>query len=264
MAAYIAQKIEQDFEIDGDVRKAIWSDATWSEQFIDMATGGAADFETHCAILWSQSHLYVAFYAEESNLQAAITERDDLIFLENDLELFIDGGDCYYELEINALNTVYEVFFIWRDSFPQVDRFPSEKFDIGAPGVYTFGGDFDRSGEHFWKGTHPRGTRWAFKEFDMEGLQTAVRLDGALNDPKTLDKGWSAEISIPWASLVHLAGRRSLPPTSGDVWRMFLGRFDKKLVNGVELSPHPASSLNAHGVYDTHQPEKWSDIEFQA
>jgi hypothetical protein len=24
------------------------------------------------------------------------TERDSLIFLDNDLELFIDGGDCYY------------------------------------------------------------------------------------------------------------------------------------------------------------------------
>ena len=58
MAAYIAQKIEQDFEIDGDVRKVIWNDATWSEQFVDMATGGVADFETHCCRVRSFTSIF--------------------------------------------------------------------------------------------------------------------------------------------------------------------------------------------------------------
>lgn len=263
MADYVARKINLDFEIDGDVGKDIWRAATWTASFVDMATGSEPDFLTRSAILWSQSHLYVAFYADEPNLQAQMTKRDSLIFLENDLELFIDGGDCYYELELNALNTVYEVFYIWRDSFPQGDRFPLDKFDIGGVGVYTFGGDYDRTGEHFWEGTHSRGTRWAFREFDMEGLRTAVHLDGSLNDSQTTDKGWAVELSIPWPSLVHLAGDRSLPPIDGDIWKMFLGRFDKKIVEGKVVTPHPSSALNSHGVYDTHQPEKWSEIIFR-
>jgi len=28
--------------------------------------------------------------------------------------------------------------------------------------------------------------------------------------------------------------------------------------------PHPAWALNSHGVYDTHQPEKWSRVRFDA
>ena len=39
------------------------------------------------------------------------------IYEENDLEVFIAGEDAYYEFEINALNTVYEVFWIWKDVF---------------------------------------------------------------------------------------------------------------------------------------------------
>jgi hypothetical protein len=43
---------------------------------------------------------------------------------------------------------------------------------------------------------------------------------------------------------------------------MFLGRFQKLMVNGKEIQLHPASALNSHDVYDTHLPEKWSKIEF--
>ncbi len=264
MNDYVAKKIEFDFPVDGNASKPVWSEVTWSHPFVNMATGERPEYETRCAILWSEKRLYVAFQAEEPNIQASLTKRDSLIFLENDLELFIDGIDAYYELELNALNTLYEVFFIWRDSFPNLVRYPAEIFDIQDPEVYTFGGDYDRTGETFWVGTHPRGTRWAFKNFDMPGLETAVHLEGTLNDPESLDAGWSAEISIPWESLRALAHGRNLPPIPGDSWRMFLGRFQKKFVDGIEVVPHPASSLRSHGVYDTHLPEEWSVISFEA
>ena len=77
-----------------------------------------------------------------------------------------------------------------------------------------------------------------------------------------MDVGWTLEIAIPWESLVHLADERSLPPVDGDTWKIFLGRFQKKFVDGVEVTPHPASSLRSHGVYDTHLPEEWSEITF--
>ena len=262
MSDYVARKISSDFSIDGNVDKEVWKSAQWSKPFVDMATGERSEFVTRSALLWSEERLYIAFEAEEPDLQASLTERDSLIFLENDLELFIDGIDSYYELEINALNTLYEVYFIWRDSFSDPQRFPPEIFDIAKPEVYTFGGDYDRTGDSFWTGTHPRGTRWAFRDFDMPGLLTAVQLKGTLNDPGSRDEGWSAELSIPWKSLSYLAHGRDLPPRNGDTWRMFLGRFQKKIVNGQEISPHPASALRSHGVYDTHLPEEWSVISF--
>lgn len=260
---YIARKINHDFRVDGDPDKGIWVEAAWSKPFVDMATGESPELQTRCAILWSAERLYIMMQAEEPNIQAELTERDSIIFLENDLELFIDGGDAYYELEVNALNTVYEVFFIWRNSLSDTSKFPSELFDIAAPGVYTFGGDYDRTAASFWVGTHPRGVRWAFRDFDMPGMQSAVGIKGKINDPQSKDESWSLEISIPWQSLKYLANGRQLPPVHGDIWKLFLGRFQKKIVDGVELLPHPASSLRSHGIYDTHLPEEWSAISFE-
>lgn len=262
-AHYVAKKINDTLLIDGNLDKPQWQEAQWSPRFVDMVTGQAGIYDTRCALLWNNTHLYVAFKAEEPFVEAHLTERDSIIFLENDLELFIDGQDCYYELEVNAANTVYEVFFVWKDAYTKGSKFDIERLDVHHPQAYTFGGDYDRTGATFWKGTHPRGIRWAFTHFDMEGLQTAVKIHGTLNDHHDIDYGWDLEIGIPWQSLTLLANGRTLPPTHGDVWQLFLGRFQKLTVGGKEVQPHPAMSLSTHGLYDTHLPEKWSRIKFE-
>lgn len=263
VADYIARRIAEPIEMDGDIGKPVWRNAAWSRRFVDMTSGAPGLFDTRAAILWTDTHLYFAFWAEEPLVEARLVERDSLIFLENDLEIFIDGGDCYYELEVNAANTVYEVFFVWRDAYQRGGKFDQPQFDLCDSKTYTFGGNYDRSGPTFWRGTHPRGIRWAFTGFDLPGLKTAVQVDGTLNDNSDIDKGWSLEVSMPWTSLSLLAGKRSLPPATGDVWKMFLGRFQKLMVAGKEIEPHPAMALNSHGVDDTHQPHLWSNIQFE-
>ena len=262
-ADYVARRIVEAIEVDGNIEKPVWRNAAWSRRFVDMASGAPGLFDTRTALLWTDSHLYIAFWAEEPMVEARLLERDSLIFQENDLEVFIDGGDCYYELEVNAANTIYEVFFVWRDAYKRGGKFDLPQFDMHDSRTYTFAGNDDRSEAHFWRGTHPRGARWAFTGFDLPGLRTAVRVDGTLNDNRDIDRGWSLEISIPWTSLSLLAGERALPPVSGDTWRMFLGRFQKLVLGGMEIHPHPAMALNSHGVYDTHMPEQWSRIRFE-
>jgi hypothetical protein len=262
-ADYTAKKITASINIDGNTDKPIWQQANWSKRFVDMVTGDAGMYNTQTAILWNEEHLYIAFKAEEPFVSALLTERDSIVFLENDLELFIEGKDCYYELEINAANTVYEVFFIWKDAYVKGGRFDIPQFDVHQQQAYTFGGDYDRSGASFWKGTNPRGIRWAFTNFDMPGLQTAVQVQGTINDNTDVDTGWTLEIAIPWKSLSLLDPDKAVPPLSGDVWTMFLGRFQKLLNGGREVTPHPAMVLSSHGMYDTHMPEKWSRIAFE-
>ncbi|CAN5765727.1 hypothetical protein BH10BAC3_BH10BAC3_42430 [soil metagenome] len=261
-ADYFAKRIDTLLTVDGNIEKKAWQHAAWSKRFADLVTGMPGMYNTQCALLWNNTYLYIAFKAEEPFLEATLTERDSIIFLENDLELFIEGKDCYYELEVNAANTVYEVFFIWKNAYLKGSRFNIAQFDVHHPQAYTFGGDYDRNAASFWKGTNPRGIRWAFTNFDMPGLQTAVLLDGSLNDTTDIDKGWALEIAIPSASLQLLDDERSIPPANGDIWNMFLGRFQKLIIGGKELLPHPAMALNSHGIYDTHLPEKWSKIQF--
>ena len=261
---YIARRGQAPNSVDGDMTVAPWRDAEWSRRFVDMASGGPGLYDTRVAIVWDDTALHIAFVAEEPFVNASLTERDSIIFQENDLELFIDGGDCYYELEVNAVNTVYEVLFVWRDAHTPGSRFDTPQFDVHQPTAYTFGGDYDRTPSSFWTGTHPRGVRWAFTDFDLPGLATAVRVDGTLGDDTDVDRGWSLQIRVPWASLALLAEGRSLPPQPGDEWRMFLGRFQRLVLGGHEVVPHPATALTGHGVYDTHQPGRWSRIRFDA
>jgi hypothetical protein len=222
-----------------------------------MATGAPGLLDTRCSLLWDDENLYAGFWVEDPFPTAHLTVRDSLIFRENDIEIFIDGGDCYYEFEMNARNTIYEVFFIWRDSFGRFDR---NEFDVLSRDAYSFGGDFDRHPDHFWKGTHPRGTRWAFLDWDFPGARSAVHVDGALNDPSQISRGWSAMIEFPWAGMRELAGGRSLPPSDGDVWRLFLGRFQKIAIADGEVQA--AWCVSPHGKYDTHMPEKFTSVVF--
>lgn len=260
---YTAKKISNAINIDGSIDKAVWQQANWSKRFVDMVTGDPGMYNTQVALLWNDTHLYIGFRAEEPFVSATLTERDSIVFLENDLEVFIDGKDCYYELEINAANTVYEVFFIWKDAYLKGGRFDTPQFDVHHQQAYTFGGDYDRRGASFWKGTNARGIRWAFTNFDMPGLQTAVQVQGTLNNNTDIDQGWTLEIAIPWTSLKILDEERSVPPANGDVWTMFLGRFQQLISSGKEVTPHPAMVLSSHGIYDTHMPEKWSKILFE-
>jgi len=262
IAHYTCRKISDKIEINGDLNKPAWTTCEKSGRFVDMVTGDPGFYDTRSAALWDDENLYIAFWAEEPFISATQKERDSIVFLENDLEVFIDGGDCYYELEVNALNTVYEVFFLWKDAYKKGSKFDVEKFDVFKDKALTFGGNYDRSEEFFWWGKHPRGLRWAFLDYDMAGLKTAVQVDGKINDPTHIDKGWTLEIAIPWKSMKWLANGRSLPPNEGDIWRIFLGRFQKIMSSGQEMQPHPAWVLSKHGVYDTHLPECFPFFHF--
>ncbi len=261
-AHYTCYRTPHRIIVDGDLTKSAWRNAPRSPRFVDMVTGEPAYFDTRSAALWDDHAFYVAFWVDEPFVEAALTERDSLVFNENDVEIFIDGGDCYYEFEINALGTVYEVFFIWKDAYQRGGRFDVPEFDPLSRNALTFAGDYDRTGDTFWRGTHPRGPRWAFRDWDFPGMRSAVRVDGRINERSVVDKGWTVELAFPWAGMKWLAGNRPVPPRDGDVWRMFFGRFEKLTPSGREVQPHPAWCWNAHGVYDTHLPERWTCVHF--
>jgi len=261
--SYACQRTAVPIVIDGALDDPAWARATWSPRFGDMVTGRPGLHDTRAALVWDDEALYVAFRVEEPFLAARMAERDSLLFLENDVEVFIDGGDWYYELEINALGTVYEVLFVWRDAYAADPRFAASGLDVLARDAVSFGGDDERHGAAFWTGTHPRGLRWAFRDWDYPGMRAAVDLQGTLNDDSDVDRGWTVEIALPWAGIAALPGRKPVPPHAGDRWRLFLGRFQKLELSGVEVRPHPAWTWTRQARHDTHRPEEWLEVEFR-
>jgi hypothetical protein len=83
-------------------------------------------------MLWDDEALYVGAWLEEPEVVATLTEKNSVIFHDNDFEVFINPGpisdvflnylSCkvvdtdadgshheYYEFEVNAFNTVWEL-----------------------------------------------------------------------------------------------------------------------------------------------------------
>ena len=109
---------------------------------------------------------------------------------------------------------------------------------------------------------HPRGERYGFLDWDFPGLLHAVHIDGTLNDPGDKDRGWSAELALPWKGLKWLADGRSLPPKDGDVWRIDCSRFEQVGPKGERLNPSAGWTWNRHGHYDSHIPEVFTFVHF--
>ncbi|NIM00570.1 MAG: hypothetical protein GTN89_02730 [Acidobacteria bacterium] len=230
--SYSAPRINEPPTIDGRLDDEAWSTAPWSEDFVDIRGEGhpTPEFRTRVKMLWGDRGLYIGAELEEPHVWATLTERDSVIFHDPDFELFVDpdfDGLRYYELEINALGT---------------------EWDLLLPRRYTEGGEAD----HDWT---------------MVGLRTAVHVDGTINDPADTDRGWSVEIELPWSAVeqaVPSAGSSWRINFSRVEWSVHVedGRYVKDPAPPDE--PHPEENWvwSPQGLIDMHQPETWGRVVF--
>ena len=253
IAHYTAYHVAEPIRIDGRLDDAAWQHAPRSPRFTDILTGTPVIHDTRVAVLWDDRNLYVAYRVEEPFLHAKFTTNNSPIYYDNDVECFIAGRDAYYEFELNAFNTTYEVFFIWEDAYERGGFAQTPEFARAR--LQPFNGvEFK---------THPRGGRLGNFDWHLPGKQTAVFLDGTVNDDTDRDRGWSVELAFPWAGLKWLAlgDGRALPPKEGDVWRMDFSRFNQY----KEAPPAKDSGgwfWSRHGVWDSHIPECFPYIQF--
>jgi hypothetical protein len=252
IASYTAYRVDAPPTIDGKLDELCWQRAPRSPKFADLISGEPALYDTQAAVLWDD-YLYVGYWIEEPNVQARFTERDALIYEDNDVELFVAGQDAYYEFEINALGTIYEVFFVWEEAYERSRYHLRPEFKRDAPGVRPF------NGVGFT--THPRGPRIGYWNLDFDGLRSAVHVDGTLNDSTDKDKGWTVELALPWRGFEALAAPdgRALPPKDGDIWRMDFSRFNQYKTSDKDSSGWVWSP---HGVWDSHIPELFTKVQF--
>jgi hypothetical protein len=256
LAHYTCYRASGAIRVDGKLDEASWLAAPRSKPFVDIVTGEPAWFDTRVSILWDDQFLYFGFWAEETDVWASLTERDSRIYEDNDLEIFVDGDrEAYYEFEMNALNTVYEVFWVWKDTLLPGSRFyANPEWDPANHRILMLSG----VGGH----VHERGERYGFLDWDFPGLKHAVHINGVLNSRTHTDKGWTAEIAFPWEGFRPLHPNRNLPPRSGDTWRIDCSRFQQFSKDGRRLDHSPGWTWNRHGHYDSHIPETFTYVHF--
>ncbi|MEM3425891.1 MAG: carbohydrate-binding family 9-like protein [Thermoproteota archaeon] len=254
---YTAYRVCEPIRVDGVLDEACWQKAPRSPRFVDLVSGRPTLYDTFAAVLWDDENLYVGFWVEEPLVTATLTERDSPIYEDNDVELFIAGRDAYYEFEINALGTFYEVLFIWEDAYEKsgYSRLPEFRRDV--PGVRLFPGVGFKN--------HPRGGRIGFWNWDYPGLRAGVHVDGTLNNNQDRDRGWTVELALPWKGMRVLAmpENKPLPPKDGETWRMNFFRFNQY----KEAPPAQDSggwAWSPHYVWDSHVPECYPFIIFSS
>jgi hypothetical protein len=255
IARYTACRVEQPPVIDGKLDDSCWQHAQRSPRFADLVSGERAVHDTRAAVLWDDEFLYVGYWIEEPFVQASLTERDALIYTENDVELFVAGQDAYYELEINALGTLYEVFFVWEEAYERAGFHLQPEFIRDAHGVSRFNGVGFTS--------HPRGARIGYWNLDFNGLRSGVHVDGTLNDNSDRDRGWTVELALPWRGFEALVSSdgRLLPPKDGDIWRMDFSRFNQYKA-ALPANDSGGWAWSPHGIWDSHIPELFVQVQF--
>ena len=193
--------------IDGDLESGAWAAAPWTEDFVDIEgpRRPRPAYRTRAKILWDERFLYVGAELEEPHVWSTLRVRDQIVFHDNDFEVFIDpdgDGREYYEVEINARTTVFDLFL-------------HRSYRDGAPAIH---------------------------EWDVgDGFARSVAVDGTPDDPRDRDRRWTVRLAIPWSSLVPPRDARidALPegqrdfgdrarggaaPRPGDTWRINFSR----------------------------------------
>ena len=88
--------------------------APWTNSFVDIEGDLKPKpyHDTKAKMLWDENYFYFAALMEEPHVWGKLTDRDAVIYKDNDFEIFLDpDGDThnYYELEVNALGTEWDL-----------------------------------------------------------------------------------------------------------------------------------------------------------
>ncbi|MDF2542321.1 MAG: carbohydrate-binding family 9-like protein [Herbinix sp.] len=235
---YICNRTTKPFTLDGNIHKEFWADAPFTDDFVDIEGPHMPTprFRTRAKMLWDDNNLYISALLEGTEIWAHLTERDCVIFQDNDFEIFIDPDSDtqqYIEYEMNARNTVW---------------------DLLLTKAYRDNGK-------------------AINGFDLHGLKTAVHINGVLNDPKADNKEWSVEVVIPFSAISE-CNDDNRTPNHGEYYRINFSRVQwlvdfvdgnyHKRINPVteQVLPEDNWVWSPTGVINIHYPELWGFLFF--
>lgn len=149
--------------IDGRLDDAIWKIAPVAT-LNDSFDGRPASLATRAKLAWDEENLYVAFEVEDPDIWGTFRKRDDPIYTEEAVEVFLDAngdGRDYVEVQVSPHNVLFDAAFVSRRS--------------------------DLARARIWD----------------SGAQTAVQVRGTLDDDQR-DEGWTVELRLPLDRLPDL------------------------------------------------------------
>ncbi len=255
---YFCFKTTEPVNIDGKLDENSWKDIPYLPYFKDMVNGSDIFLSTKAKMMWDDKFLYIAYEFDDPNIWYKETIRDIPMcyanigyisgikagikesgwdgYEENFAKLYIDpdkDGRNYIEMHVNPANKICDKWqgAPWGKEARLSSGIPADT--PAAPHV----------------------------EWNCPGLKTAVAVNGTLNDPFDIDKGWTVEMAIPMSSIKEVCGNKAgYPPKDGDSWRMLLGRRHRNSLEAAEVNYWTWPVLFEK---DCHNPHKWGDVIFK-
>ena len=186
---YKVRRTHGPIKIDGRAGETDWQNAPWGPDFAVAAGGASVVGAARGKLLWDGKYLYAFIHVEDKDVRSQYVKRDDPLWKEDVVELFIDADKNqrgYVELQVNPHNAEFDSWW------------PTTRAQPGHP-------------------------EW------NSHMRSAVVVDGTIDDSLRDDKGWDAEIAIPLGDVkgADAAMKVNIPPEVGDSWRMNVVRVDK-------------------------------------
>lgn len=234
---YVAAKTTDKIIIDGEENDASWNKVKWTDLFEDIENNVKPKYATKVKMLWDETNFYILAKIDEPHVWANLKQRDTIIFYNNDFEVFVDPDSDtfnYYELEINALNTAWDLF-------------------ISKP--------------------YRENDNVVLNDWNIPGLKSAVKIHGTLNNPNDIDEGWVLEMAIPWASYKTSYFDQNVPADkfwrvnfSRVNWQHTItnGNYERKKGTDGKFLPEYNWVWSPMGVINMHEPEKWGYVYFSS
>lgn len=217
----IASYTESEMIIDGLLNESIWLN-TQSVILRDNKTRQkpADSILTTVITAYDRNNLYIAFNCKDSDIWGNFTERDQHLWTEEVVEVFIDTdtiSNTYVEIEVSPKNVLFDSYIV-------------DPVDIDI---------------------------MATKKFDLTEIKTGVSIVGSVNIENDSDKQWTVEISIP---LKELVDENYLPVPGKTEWKINFYRIERKRTGestGYAWSPtqarfHKPAVFGVLGFGDQH------------
>jgi hypothetical protein len=204
---YEVKRATSRITIDGKIDEKVWESANRVELNFLWDSQTGAKQKTVARLLWDDNFLYVSYDCDDADITAQFLERDDPTYRDDAVEIFINPKPSQTGIYMGLEMNARAVLYDYL--------------------MYD--------------------SRYAFKRFNMQGVQVATFLRGTLNARGDEDHGWSLEVAIPWVNFEELSKR----PNPGEIWTANLNRWD-----GVEpnrrmsiwsdpIQPRPAPHVPA-------------------
>ncbi len=201
--------------VDGKLDEPVWSRAVATAKWTSPDGKDRPVPETTARFAWTPDTLYVAVESVDSDVWSTFTERDSNTWEQEVIEVFLDpDGDKKDYLELQV-----------------------------TPANVIFDAKFERHRSDLAKA----------RAWNMKGFETAVAVDGTLNERGDTDKGYTVEMAIPVA---EVPGAKA-PLAHGFTWRINLFRWD-----APKEGRQQAAAFSPPIVGDFHALDRFGRIRF--